>query len=156
LPERLQEFFDVQKIDISGNGWKKMKDQMKEDSSRFFIYGLNGNEVLSLKAKTPAKIENLMPSGHTAAYRGMDVSVVDHIVLENILGMNAMDEERIAYDHDLDSTVARVKSGEFQFVRFRGNGDWRGSACYSQWKSRGNDCRRSGITHLSAYLRGFR
>lgn len=116
LPERLQEYFNVEPIAVSGNGWEKIKALMAEESSRFFIYGLNGKDLLSLTVKDQTKFEGFMPSGHTATYRGMDVSVVDHVVLEDILGMNAMDEERIAYDHDLDSTISRVKSGEFQFA----------------------------------------
>jgi len=116
LPERLEEFFTVERFKAANDGWQKVRRLMAEDSSRFFIYGLNGDELLGLKVKNQAKIESLMPDGHTPTYRGMDVSLVDHVVLEDILGMNAMDEERIAYDHDLDSAVARVKSGEFQFA----------------------------------------
>ncbi|XUX01344.1 MAG: DUF1015 domain-containing protein [Dehalogenimonas sp.] len=116
LPERLAEYFNLESIDSKGESWNKVKDLMKESSSRFFIYGLNGKELLSLTVKDQTKVERFMPSGHTATYRGMDVSLVDHVVLENILGMNAMDEERVAYDHDLDSTISRVKSGEFQLA----------------------------------------
>lgn len=116
LPERLEEFFTVERLSLSGDAWRQIETLMAEDSSRFFIYGLNGEELLSLTLKDKAKVERLMTSGHTATYRGMDVSVVDHVVLEDILGMNAMDEERIAYDHDRDSAISRVKSGEFQFA----------------------------------------
>ncbi len=116
LPERLQEYFTVERFKASGEGWEKVKTLMIEDSSRFFICGLSGDQILSLTVKDQAKIEGFMPLGHTPTYRGMDVSVVDHVVLENILGMNAADEERVAYDHDLDSTISRVKSGEFQFA----------------------------------------
>ncbi|APV44301.1 hypothetical protein Dform_00960 [Dehalogenimonas formicexedens] len=116
LPERLREHFNVETLKASNGGWENLKTLMAEDSSRFFIFGLSGDDILSLTVKNQPKVEGFMPSGHTATYRGMDVSVVDHVVLEDILGMNAMDEERVAYDHDMDSTISRVKSGEFQFA----------------------------------------
>ncbi|MEN8614586.1 DUF1015 domain-containing protein [Dehalogenimonas sp. THU2] len=115
LTGRLGEYFDVERFDLPG-GWQQIDPLMGEQSSRFFVYGLNGKELLSLTVKDPAIVELLMPADHTATYKGMDVSVVDHVVLEKILGMNAMDEERIAYDHDRESTVSRVESGEFQFA----------------------------------------
>jgi uncharacterized protein (DUF1015 family) len=123
-PERLDnfhnlfdEYFKVESFNLAqGDGLQKVESLMSENSSRFFIYGLHGDDLLSLMVKDQAKAEALMPPGHTDTYRGMDVSVVDHIVLEQILAMNASDEERIAYDHDRDSTMSRVRSGEFQFA----------------------------------------
>jgi uncharacterized protein (DUF1015 family) len=116
LPERLEEYFTVERFDLSRGSWSQIEPLMAENNSRFFIYGLDGDQLLSLTVKDHSRVESLMPEGHTATYRGMDVSVVDHVVLENLLGMNAMDEERIAYDHDRESTIERVKSGEFQFA----------------------------------------
>ncbi len=113
----LDDYFIVESFNLSQSGGQdKVEALMVEDSSRFFVYGLHGDDILSLTVKDQLKTEALMPLGHTATYRGMDVSVVDHIVLEKILGMSAMDEERIAYDHDRDSAISRVKSGEFQFA----------------------------------------
>ena len=117
LHDLLDEYFNVETFNLAQtDGWLKVEPLMAEDSSRFFIYGLHGDDLLGLTVKDPVRVEALMPSDHTATYKGMDVSVVDHVVLEKILGMNASDEERIAYDHDRDSTVSRVKSGEFQFA----------------------------------------
>ncbi len=116
LHDLLDEYFNVERFDFARrDGLQKVESLMAEDSSRFVIYGLHGDDLLSLTVKDQARVEALMPSGHTTTYKGMDVSVVDHVVLEKILGMNASDEERIVYDHDLDSTMSRVKSGEFQF-----------------------------------------
>jgi uncharacterized protein (DUF1015 family) len=117
LPRRLDEYFNIERFGLSqGDGWQQIEPLMTGDSSRFFIYGLSGDELLSLTVKDQRRVENLMPTGHSLTYRGMDVSVVDHVVLERILGMNAMDEERIAYDHDRDSAMSQVNSGEFQLA----------------------------------------
>ncbi|AKG53680.1 hypothetical protein DGWBC_1019 [Dehalogenimonas sp. WBC-2] len=116
LPAKMGEYFNIEHFDLAHGDWRQIEPLMAEDSSRFFIYGLHGDELLSLRVKDQAQIERLMPQGHTATYRGMDVSVVDHVVLEKMIAMDPMDEERVAYDHDRDSTVSRVQSGEFQFA----------------------------------------
>ena len=116
LPRKLEEYFNIERFDLAYDDWRQIEPLMAEDSSRFFIYGLNGDELLSLSVKDQAQIESLMPQGHTTTYRGMDVSVVDHVVLEKLISMNPMDEERVAYDHDRNSTVSRVQSGEFEFA----------------------------------------
>jgi uncharacterized protein (DUF1015 family) len=117
LSSSLAEFFNIERFSLTdSNVWAQLEPLLAEDSSRFFIYGLNGKELISLTEKNHAHVESLMPGGHTKTYRGMDVSVVDHVVLEKILGMDAMDEERIAYDHDRSSTISRVDSGEFQLA----------------------------------------
>lgn len=117
IESKLGEYFNIEHFSLSGSKpWASLEPLLAEDSSRFFIYGLNGKELISLTIKNREQVDNLMPNGHTKTYQGMDVSVVDHVVLEKILGMDAMDEDRIAYDHNRTSTVSRVDSGEFQFA----------------------------------------
>jgi uncharacterized protein (DUF1015 family) len=38
----------------------------------------------------------------------MDVSIVDHVILEKILGMQSDDEKRIAYTHNREEAVSRA------------------------------------------------
>lgn len=117
ITSKLGEYFNIEHFSLAGsNPWACLEPLLAEDSSRFFIYGLGDKGLISLTVKNREQVEYLMPDDHTETYRGMDVSVVDHVVLETILGMDAMDEERIAYDHDRSSTILRVDSGEFQLA----------------------------------------
>ena len=118
LPRKLHEHFQIKHCQLAEDEpWKEIEPLLLEDSSRFFIYGLSGEGgLLNLTVKDPERVKALMPREHTTTYKNMDVSVVDHVVLEKVLGLNAMDEELVAYDHDLSSSIARVDSGEFQIA----------------------------------------
>lgn len=118
LPQELEEYFQLEHCRLDKKEpWRDIESFPLEHSSRFFVYGLTGqSQLLKLTVKDKLRIEALMPREHTPAYKDMDVSVVDHVVLEKALGLNPMDEEMVAYDHDLSSAINRVDSGEFQLA----------------------------------------
>ena len=59
----------------------------------------------------------LMPSNHGDLYKKLDVSLVDHIVLENLLGYDKAKENlTLVYTHDRQEALERVKTGEFQLA----------------------------------------
>jgi uncharacterized protein (DUF1015 family) len=57
-----------------------------------------------------------MPYFHSDVYKRMDVSVVDHIILEELLGLSSGEETRIAYNYDRLDAVRCVTSVEYQLA----------------------------------------
>jgi uncharacterized protein (DUF1015 family) len=117
LSDDLEKYFSIIKITLDSVGSTLSSAETNDiDDATFYIYGLKPQELWVLKKKEPQLLEELMPVGHTDVYRRLDVSIVDHIVLEHLLNLDASDEQLIAYDHDRKSAIERVDSGEFQFA----------------------------------------
>jgi uncharacterized protein (DUF1015 family) len=62
----------------------------------------------------------MMPSFHSEIYRQLDVSVLDHVILENILGLgiDGRGETRVAFSSDRDEAMKQVSQGEYQLCFF--------------------------------------
>ena len=62
----------------------------------------------------------MIPSFHSELYRKLDVSVLDHVILENILGLgiDGRSEARVSFSSDREEAVKQVRTGEDQLVFF--------------------------------------
>jgi uncharacterized protein (DUF1015 family) len=118
LGKKLISFFDVQTLALGQpNVWKRVDDFLYEtDKIRLVLYGLAGSNLLLLTLRDFAIASKLMPYFHSETYKKMDVSVVDHIILEELLGLSPGEETRIAYDYDRREVVRMVEAGEFQMA----------------------------------------
>jgi len=58
-----------------------------------------------------------MPYFHSELYKKLDVSIVDHIILENLLALSS-DKEKTSldYSYDVQDAVNRVMSQEYQLA----------------------------------------
>ena len=96
---------------------KQIDDLLKADDFMAVIYGLAAGLILVIRLKDVAMVNRLIPGNHPEIYKNLDVSIVDHIILEKLLGMaGGADKSGLAYSHDLLDSVSRVKSGEFQLT----------------------------------------
>jgi len=61
-----------------------------------------------------------MPLFHSEIYRKLDVSIVDHIILEKVLGLAAgfADEAKISYIYDRSEATDKVLKKEYQLAFF--------------------------------------
>jgi uncharacterized protein (DUF1015 family) len=61
-----------------------------------------------------------MPLFHSELYRKLDVSVIDHIILEKILGLGigGIDETKISYSYNRQDAMNRVLKQEYQLAFF--------------------------------------
>ena len=59
----------------------------------------------------------MMPLFHSEFYKQLDVSIVDHVILEELLGLShEMAGVSIAYSHDGPEAIRRVQDEEYQLV----------------------------------------
>jgi uncharacterized protein (DUF1015 family) len=123
LASQLEAFFEVEKVGLNDPfAWQKidaqltgMAPEMKRVS--LAVYGLDADNILLLTLRDQKLADQLMPVFHSELYRRLDVSLVDHIILEKLLALNKDKEEIIlAYNHDRLDCVSRVKDGEYQMV----------------------------------------
>jgi uncharacterized protein (DUF1015 family) len=78
---------------------------------------LERDKIIVLNIQDFAKTSPLMPVFHGDLYKKLDVSLVDHVVLEKLLGFNKDKEEiSLAYSHDRTDALNRVKNQEYQLL----------------------------------------
>jgi uncharacterized protein (DUF1015 family) len=121
LKSQLSQYFDLQDIPVSGpQPWLKLESLLSgltPDMRQVHIglYGLEKNAVTLLTLRDFKTTGDLMPSDHAELYKKLDVSLVDHIILERLLGYDKNKEDiQIAYTHEKGDAVDRVRNGEYQ------------------------------------------
>jgi len=122
LEVRLAEFFDVQKLPLPrDNNWQEIDRMMSRPGPvRFGCLVADADHLSVLTLKDHAIDGETMPYFHSELYRKLDVSIIDHIILEKILGLGigGKDEPRISFSHDRAEALADVRKGESQVAFF--------------------------------------
>ena len=117
MKNELASFFTIRELPLGDPAlWEQVDDLLKGGLS-LGIAGLDDThlQILELKDNTPAN--ELMPVFHSDIYKRLDVSIVDHIILENLLGMKAeSDLPGLTYTYDKQDAVYRVREGEYQLA----------------------------------------
>jgi uncharacterized protein (DUF1015 family) len=119
LKSELSSFFNVTEFSLTDKHlWQKVDSLLTGgiEHVRMGLFG-PGTEhlyILELKDNTPAA--GMMPVFHTDIYKRLDVSIVDHVILEKLLGVKADSETALTYTYEKQDAIDRVKDGEFQLA----------------------------------------
>jgi hypothetical protein len=123
LKSQLRMFFDIEDILLNDTGlWKKVDSYLtglKPDMPqvRLAMFGPDSDRLSILTLKDFEAVSQLMPAFHEDLYKKLDVSLVDHIILEKLLGYDKEKENLVlAYTHDRLESVERVKNEEFDLA----------------------------------------
>ena len=120
LAVRLTTFFDVEEWPVRTPGiWQRVDDLLsgRAGQGSILLFGLVPERILVLKLRDAAMASQMMPYFHSDLYKGLMVSVVDHIILERVLGVDSEQEEAVlAYSYDRQDAVNRVSDEEYQLV----------------------------------------
>ena len=114
LETGLPSFFDIQEVSSGASDVWAQVDALK-GGCRLVIAG-PGQALRILNLRDLEAAACLMPTCHTDLYRKLDVSVVDHVVLEKILGLKADDEATVAFNYDRNEALRMVRDGEYQLA----------------------------------------
>ncbi|MDD4873695.1 MAG: DUF1015 domain-containing protein [Dehalococcoidales bacterium] len=118
LEQKLKLYFDIQELSLGlPDVWQQIDGLMADASNiRIVLFGLNEGKLSILTLKDFAVASRMMPASHSDVYKRMDVSIVDHVILEEILEMKSDDENRISYTHNRREVVNSVVNGECQLA----------------------------------------
>lgn len=123
LKSELKTVFDIEELPLSVPGfWEKVDvllDSRRPGNKqiRLAVYGLVPGMMLILSLKSQQTVECFMPAGSSAVYKKLDVSIVDHVILEKLIGFVKDSEAMILeYDHDRMETIRKVDNGQFQLA----------------------------------------
>jgi len=108
LEDRLRNFF------ILESGPLKAGDCQLPAGSCLGILGLQPGSLVVLKRHQDISLEAMMPGNRSQAYREFGVSILNHIILDNVLsGAKNLD---IAYTVDLKEAYQQIKEGKYQLA----------------------------------------
>jgi uncharacterized protein (DUF1015 family) len=118
LGSKLESFFDIKYLSLNAkNLWQKV-DRLLAEKSRlnFILFGPDTQNLLLLTLKDLTAANRMIPYFHSEIYKRLDVSIVDHIILKELLGLTSDDEIKISYNYDRRDAINGVLNQEYQLA----------------------------------------
>jgi uncharacterized protein (DUF1015 family) len=117
LLSRLETFFDVKDYMIK----KDLKSQINAllsgdgDEPKLLLCGLEPGHLQVISVRDFQAIRPMFPAFHSEYYQKLDVSIVDHVILEELL---VLSHEKagtfLDYSYDAETEIKRVLNKEYQ------------------------------------------
>ena len=122
LKNELEAFFELKALPLAGVDNPRWADALSAENENEIVIGLFGldpEHLFRLTLPDSARIQHMMPGEHCRAYRRLDVSVLEHVVLGGMLGISDREEDRqavLAYSSDEVDALRRVMAEEYQLL----------------------------------------
>ncbi len=121
LPTGLKLFFEIEELPLKTPGvWQRVDGLLaggETDEIRLVVFGATKDSLLILRLRDSAAANELMPYFHSGLYKKLSVSVLDHVILEKLLGVGGGgDEVIISYTYSREDAVNRVLEQEYQLA----------------------------------------
>jgi len=119
LPARLASLFDIEELPLdTPDVWGRVDRLLAAgEEVRLALFGLAEDRFLILKLRDFAATSQMMPYFHSELYKKLDVSVLDHVILEEFLGLGSGGEGAIIdFSYDGREAVNRVLEQEYQLA----------------------------------------
>jgi len=125
LVSQVEDLFNVEtaplaggKADLAENVLRKLRPAPRangEEGIVIGVLGLEGEALTVLRQRPGVSIEGAMPRARSQAYNRLDVSVLNHLVLEKIFGAE-INEVNIGYTIDVAQAYREVTEGNYQLA----------------------------------------
>ena len=120
LLAKLSLFFEVEGMPLSTPGvWQRVDELLVGDADqvRLILLGLAPERLYLLRLRDFAATSQMIPYFHCQLYKRLAVSILDHIILEKLLGLGGGSEEAfLDYSYDKLDAVNRVLNQEYQLA----------------------------------------
>ena len=120
LLTNLKTLFDIEELPLGmPDVWQRVDDFLTEEAGqvRLILFGLTKEHLFLLRLRDIATTSQMMPYFHSELYKRLDVSIVDHVILEELLGLSHDREEAfLAYSYDRLDAVNKVLRQEYQLA----------------------------------------
>jgi len=112
LRSGLERIFTVESIPLSEGSIRNLKGKVPGESV-LGILGLELDRLLVLREREDVSIEGMMPDNRSEAYKKLDTSILNHLVLHRMLGFVESKGE-IAYTVDTEEAWQAIREGKYQ------------------------------------------
>jgi len=108
LGEQLKNFFALESVRLKDASW-----QLPVDSC-LGVLGLQPGSLVVLKKRQDISLKALMPANRSQAYREFGVSILNHIILDTVLG--GAKDLSVTYTVDFKEAYQQIKEGKYQLA----------------------------------------
>lgn len=108
LADQLRDLFALEFIPLRDGSWHLPVD------SCLGILGLQPGSLVALRKRQGASLEAMMPDGRSQAYKEFGVSILNHIVVDKMLGR--AEDLDTAYTVDLQNAHEQIAKGKYQLA----------------------------------------
>jgi len=125
LVSQVRDLFTVEMVPLAGGEadlaekvLRKLRPARQDEGEEGIVIGvlgLEGEALMVLRQRPGVSIEEAMPRSRSQAYKRLGVSVLNHLVLEKILGA-AINEADIDYTIDIAQAYRRITEGNYQLA----------------------------------------
>jgi len=124
LMAKLTMLFEVEELPLSSpDVWQQVDDLLvnampaEANQVRLVVFGLVAGSIFVLRLRDFDDVSRMIPYFHSELYKRLDVSIVDHVILEKLLELGSDKEEgRLSYSYDREDAVSRVLGKEYQLA----------------------------------------
>jgi len=106
---QLETFFDMESLPLDKTGLPEVRGATTS------VLGLEPGSLTTLRLRQSASLNNIMPEGHSEVYKKLNVSIVQHLITENLLGSSGK-ADGIAYTPNAEQARSRIENGEYQLA----------------------------------------
>jgi uncharacterized protein (DUF1015 family) len=108
LGDQLRNFFALEYVPIEAG-----RSRLPSDSC-LGILGLRSGSLVVLKKRQDISLDVMMPRNRSEAYRKFGVSILNHIILDNVL--NGAKDLDVSYTVDFEEAYQQVTDGKYQLA----------------------------------------
>jgi uncharacterized protein (DUF1015 family) len=120
LITRLRTFFEVEELPLNmADIGQQVNDLLAEETGKvkLILYGLTQERLLVLRLHDFDAVSRMMPYFYSDRYKRLDVSIVDHVILEELLGLSHdMAGASLDFSYDGLEAINRVLDQECQLA----------------------------------------
>lgn len=119
LINRLNSFFEVEEWPLNMADTRQVNALLADEpgKAKLILYGLDRERLFLLRLHDFGAVSPMIPYFHSELYKRLDVSIVDHVILEELLGLSHdMAGVSLAYSHDALDAINRVLDQEYQLA----------------------------------------
>jgi len=115
----LKTFFTVSEIPLNRENIRQQVDDLlieKKNSVKLLLYGLTQERLLVLELDDFERVSVITPYFHSDLYQRLNVSIVDHVIMEKLLGITYdIAHEHLAYCSDSVDAINGINE-EYQLA----------------------------------------
>ncbi len=111
LGDQLRNFFALESVPLKAGS---LDSSGLPADSCLGILGLQPDSLVVLKRRQDISLEAMMPGNRSQAYRQFNVSILNHIILDKMLGLPS--KEGVAYTVDLKEAYQQIKEEKYQLA----------------------------------------
>jgi uncharacterized protein (DUF1015 family) len=108
LPQ-LSTFFEIKATPVNKS------DLIENRGSGIRVLGIEAGQVLTLRLLPSVTLDGIMPQERSAVYKKLDVSIVQHLIMEKLLNLQS-GSEQVTYTPDTAQAIKSVEAGEHQLA----------------------------------------